>query len=440
VSFVEPVFLAFLALVLPLTFLMPSYRTQNGVLVLASCVFYGWVHPWFLALLAFSTLLDFGCGLAMRGGPQKRWLVLSIVGNLGLLGVFKYLDWMLDMVGQNPIGLLLPVGISFFTFQTMSSTFDVYRGKLKPCESLLDYAAFVSLFPQLVAGPIERARNLLPQLQQRRRFEVERTVDGAGLAVWGAFKKLVIADTVGVYVDAAFAMPDASAPMVWAATLGFAVQILADFSGYTDIARGCARMLGLELMENFRSPYLARSPSDFWRRWHISLSTWFHEYVYIPLGGNKVLIAAFASLALSGLWHGASWHFVVWGAYHGLLLMLWRAVGPKEPGPAWVPVMFGFTLFGWLLFREPDLTSLWGHLQAPSGDWDRWIQATVTATLAVAGGGLMFFGERLRGWARGVTLPDLAVWPARSVVFTLAGMVLWLFGAERGQDFIYFQF
>ena len=435
-TFVQPAFLVLLAVAVVLNALLPNRRLQNLMLLLASAVFYGWVHPWFLGLLAFSTLLDFGCGLAMRGGPKRWALGLSVAGNLGLLGVFKYLDWLLDMVGQNPLGIFLPVGISFFTFQTMSYTFDVYRGKLKPRTDLLDYATFVCLFPQLVAGPVERARNLLPQLEQRRTFCFDRAVDGASLALWGGFKKVVIADTIAPYVDATFAMPDASAPMVWAATLGFAVQILADFSGYTDIARGSARMLGLELMENFRSPYLAANPSEFWRRWHISLSSWFHEYVYIPLGGNKVLIAAFACLVLSGLWHGAAWHFVLWGAYHGVLLMAWRAVKPRWPRAVGVPVMFTFTLVGWFIFREPTMESLWTHLQAPAGAWDQWIAATVTLTLALAGGALMFVGER----ARRIQLPELAAWPVRGVVWTTAGMLLWVFGAEQQQAFIYFQF
>ena len=205
-TFVQPAFLVLLAVAVVLNALLPHRRLQNLMLLVTSAVFYGWVHPWFLGLLAFSTLLDFGCGLAMRGGPKRWALGLSVAGNLGLLGVFKYLDWLLDMVGQNPLGIFLPVGISFFTFQTMSYTFDVYRGKLKPRTDLLDYATFVCLFPQLVAGPVERARNLLPQLEQRRTFCFDRAVDGASLALWGGFKKVVIADTIGQYVDATFAM------------------------------------------------------------------------------------------------------------------------------------------------------------------------------------------------------------------------------------------
>ena len=257
-TFVQFEFLVFFAMVLALYWRFRQRRMQNAILVVSSLMFYGWVHWWFVGLLIFSTLLDYYVGIAMVERPAKKrqLLTISMCGNLGLLAVFKYLDFFIENVGAvltalgfaySPasLGIFLPVGISFFTFQTMSYTFDIYRGKLEPRRDLLDYATFVTMFPQLVAGPVERARNLLPQVEKPRVFDHERFRSGLSLALWGALKKLLVADTVAMYVDKVFAMPEPSAPLIAAATLGFAIQILADFSGYTDIARGTARMMGL---------------------------------------------------------------------------------------------------------------------------------------------------------------------------------------------------
>ena len=444
-------------------------RLRNGLLLLASAVFYGWVHPWYLGLLAFSTLLDFGVGLGMAARPAWRrpLLGLSVVGNLGLLGTFKYLDFFIDNVAQAlealgfqahlpTLRLALPVGISFFTFQTLSYTIDVYRGKLSPRRDLLDYATFVCLFPQLVAGPVERARDLLPQLEAPRGWSWERFGSGLGLALWGATKKLVVADSLALYVDRVFALHHAGPVLTWAATLAFAFQILADFSGYTDIARGSARMLGFELVENFRRPYLAHTPMEFWRRWHISFSSWIHEYVYIPLGGSergrlRTLGARYGALLLSGLWHGAAWNFVLWGFFHASLLTVYKGVisvlpeGLRRWGPGrWlaVPPMFAMTCLGWLIFRQGDLSELlWALRWAPwGGSTAEVVGACVVGTLAVAGGLFLGLGSLVEAhlWPRLRDTPWAL--PARTLAGSLCLLLIVVFARDTAQDFIYFRF
>ena len=457
-SFVSATFLVFLVVVLLVYWLVPGRRQQNAWLLLASLVCYGWVHPWFVGLVAFSTVLDFAVARAMERHPARKKVLLavSIAGNLGLLGVFKYLDFFLDNLAAlgltgGSLGILLPMGISFFTFQTMSYTIDVYRGRITACADFLDYATFVCMSPQLTAGPIERAADLLPQLEKTRRFDAERMRSGLTLTLWGAAKKLVVADTLGLYVDRVFALEAPGGWLVHVGTLAFGVQILADFSGYTDMARGMARMMGLDLRRNFDAPYLAASPSEFWRRWHMSLSSWFHDYVYIPLGGNRngaarTIAATLATLLLSGLWHGASWHFVVWGAYHALLLVGWRAgrllLGSREPPRVLaVPVMFLLTNVGWVIFREPTLDGLVGHFTRNplAGSWDELVVTLVVLSLTCAGG--LFLG--LGGLAaRALRARDGGPWslPVHTLLWSLAVLVIALLGRDGARDFIYFQF
>ncbi|HEY2734879.1 MAG TPA: MBOAT family O-acyltransferase, partial [Polyangiales bacterium] len=275
---------------------------------------------------------------------------------------------------------MLPVGISFYTFQAMSYTIDVYRGELRARRNLLDVAVFISFFPHLVAGPIQRASYLLPQVEGKRRFSVDQAMSGFTLMVWGFFKKLVIADNVGVIANKVFALRDPSFEMLWAGVFAFAIKIYADFSAYTDIARGASRWLGFELTENFDHPYLARTPADFWRRWNISLSTWFRDYVYIPLGGSRAsgwtwVRNVILTFVLSGLWHGASWNYMLWGLYHGVLLVVTRAhqilrrpQSVRGAKSATIVVfltagMFILTLFGWLLFRETELSAIVADLK-----------------------------------------------------------------------------
>jgi len=314
---------------------------RNSFLLLASYYFYGsWSIP-FLSLLIFSTLVDFYLGKAICNSVEpttrKQLITASVIINLSILGFFKYFNFFIDSAVMllpkdsfiaPSLEVILPVGISFYTFQSMSYCIDIYRRNIKAADSLFDFALYVAFFPQLVAGPIERATNMLPQLLRGPQINVNRTLDGLDLCIRGYFKKVVIADNVAPLVNFVFSDVDsASSLSLWIGCYAFAIQIYADFSAYTDIARGTAKLLGFELMENFRSPYRSLNVGEFWRRWHISLSTWFRDYLFTPLGGfqnNKYiqLRSLFLVMALAGLWHGAAWTFVIWGIYHGLLLVL----------------------------------------------------------------------------------------------------------------------
>jgi len=316
---------------------LPSRRAQNFLLLVASYVFYGWWDHRFLALIAISSICDYVVGQALERerAPLRRkcWLLLSLVVNLGVLGFFKYYDFFVSSLGEGlqrldihvhlrTLNVILPVGISFYTFQTMSYTIDIYRRQLRPVRDPIAFFAFVSFFPQLVAGPIERASNLLPQFSAPRQFSTTAARDGIRQMLWGFFKKLVVADNIALFVDQVYANSDQSDGLtLLIGTFLFAIQIYCDFSGYSDIAIGAARLLGFELCRNFAFPYFSRSIGEFWRRWHISLSTWFRDYVYIPLGGSRAkkrrhIVNVVVTFGLSGLWHGANWTFLVWGLLH----------------------------------------------------------------------------------------------------------------------------
>ena len=340
------VFAVFLAAIFTVYWTAPV-RWRNPILLAGSYFFYGWWDWRFLSLLAISTVVDYSIGRRMlrteAKGPRTRLLVLSAFVNLGILGAFKYFNFFIDSLSSltasiglgelNPaLDVVLPVGISFYTFQTLSYTFDVYRRRIEPTRNILDFATYVAYFPQLVAGPIERAQRLLPQIADRARsLPTGDRLQGALLLILqGLFKKVVLADGVAVVANEVFASPNEYS---WAgATLGmlaFGIQIYGDFSGYTDIARGVSRLFGIELVVNFKQPYLSRNITEFWRRWHISLSDWLRDYLYIPLGGNRgglvsTLRNLMLTMLLGGLWHGASWNFVVWGGLHGLFLMTHR--------------------------------------------------------------------------------------------------------------------
>jgi D-alanyl-lipoteichoic acid acyltransferase DltB (MBOAT superfamily) len=336
-------FLGFFPLVFALYWLLHrSIKAQNFLLLVASYFFYGSWDWRFLSLIIFSSCVDFFIGLRLKKtekSSHRKWLLsVSLVANLGILGIFKYYDFfiesfinLLQTVGFQAnittLNIILPVGISFYTFQTLSYTIDVYRRKLEPTSNALNFFVYVAFFPQLVAGPIERAINLLPQFSRKRVFEYERGVDGIRQILWGFFKKVVIADNCAVFVDAIF---DNSGSLgggwLLLGAVLFAFQIYADFSGYSDIAIGTARLLGFDLMQNFAFPYFSRDIAEFWRRWHISLSTWFRDYLYIPLGGSRVGTAKkvrniFAIFLVSGFWHGANWTFIVWGGLHALFYL-----------------------------------------------------------------------------------------------------------------------
>ena len=335
------------ALFLPLVFflywgLRNHLKVQNLFLLIASYVFYGWWDWRMLSLILFTTVTTWGTALMMKGGRRsgtdKLWAAANIVTSLGILCLFKYLNFLRDsfvhllgLFGINPdwptIHILLPVGISFYTFQAISYTIDVYRGNIKPTRDVLAFSVFIAFFPQLVAGPIERATNLLPQFMRKKSFDYETAVTGMRQILWGLGKKVIIADTMSGYVDPLFSNPSyySASSMIWAGLL-FAVQIYADFSGYSDIAIGSARLLNIRLQPNFRYPFFSRNMKEMWQRWHISLMTWFRHYVYFPLGGSRrgkwrTALNTMIVFSLSGLWHGADWTFVIWGTVNGLLLL-----------------------------------------------------------------------------------------------------------------------
>ncbi|MBL3705546.1 MBOAT family protein [Sulfitobacter sp. BDSS02] len=369
-----------------LLYLVLPFRWQNRMLLVASYVFYGAWDWRFLGLIAFSTVVDYLVGLSLaRTSDETRrrhLLTISMVTNLGLLGVFKYFNFFIgsfvalaDGMGMSVsipvLYIVLPVGISFYTFQTMSYTIDVYRRELEPAKNFFDFALFVAFFPQLVAGPIERASNLLPEIMRPRTVTWEGISRGAVLCLIGLIKKVVVADAISPTVDTVYGMENPSGAAVAVGTWLFALQIYCDFSGYTDIARGVAKMMGFGLMRNFAQPYFATNPQEFWRRWHISLSTWLRDYLYISLGGNRqgkrrTQVNLMATMVLGGLWHGAAWNFVLWGGYQGALLVLHRQFFGRRRGSGegerrrllhWggrlllILAYFQVTCYGWLLFR-----------------------------------------------------------------------------------------
>ncbi|MEQ1505433.1 MAG: MBOAT family O-acyltransferase [Myxococcota bacterium] len=472
-SFAQIEFLGFFPIVFALYWALRDRRWQNRLLVVASAVFYGWVHLWFLGLLYGTALVDWTVALAIARRPEHKraLLVVSLGSNLTVLGFFKYFDFFVVNVGDalhalglgvelHVLGLVLPVGISFYTFQTMSYTIDVYRGVLRPRRDLLDYLAYVSYFPQLVAGPIERATRLLPQLERPRTLDAARLRSGLGLALWGGFKKVALADTLAPYVDKSFTVLDPAGPLVWCATIAFIVQLYCDFSGYTDIARGISRLLGIELSENFDRPHLAVSTPDFWRRWHITLSQWFRDYLLAPLLGERTPIspvrfagAVLATFVLIGLWHGARWNYVLFGVWHGLWMCAYGAFARWGPGEArlrdpWIRP--AATVFHWLvvllpgtmLFREVYVDRAVAHLtkipwQATPDEWMvtgslAAITAAVAAPLVVAGWAERWLAPRLAGsrWALPV---ETTVWAA----WVLAIGLMW---RPDRVDFVYFQF
>jgi alginate O-acetyltransferase complex protein AlgI len=394
-------FLVFLPIVFVLYWFIfnRSLKWQNILILIASYVFYGWWSEKFLILLIGSTLLDYFYGFGVGSSNKKKskfFLWLSIINNLGILGIFKYYNFFAEQFQQafevigihtNPVFLhiALPVGLSFYTFHGMSYVFDIYRGVRKPVTNFVDYAVFVSFFPLLVAGPIERANHLLPQVQTKRKFNYAQSVAGCRLILWGLFKKVVIADSLAIIADHIFQdYQHYNAFSLIIAAVAFSFQIYGDFSGYSDIALGTAKLFGFELLSNFRFPYFSRDVAEFWRRWHISLSSWFKDYLYIPLGGSKegrgrAILNTFIIFLVSGFWHGASWNFITWGFIHAcgflpLLLLnrnrrhLSNVVAPSSSLPTIKEVLqilstFAFVTLAWIFFRSETLSSAWGYLK-----------------------------------------------------------------------------
>ncbi|MCP4726509.1 MAG: MBOAT family protein [bacterium] len=384
---------AFFFLAVYSLYLISNHKWQNRLLLVASYLFYGAWDWRFLSLIIVSTILDFICGIKIQDSDKKstrkKFLILSVTGNLTILGVLKYFNFfaenfieLLSLAGLSIntqlIHIILPVGISFYTFQTMSYTIDIYNKKMEPTKKFFDFALFVAFFPQLVAGPIERAKNLLPQILSPRKFNLDYFYEGLYLIFWGLYLKVFIADNLAQIVDPVFASePPYNGVKILISLYAFAFQIFCDFAGYSNIARGLGRLLGFKIMINFNLPYFATNPAEFWHRWHISLSTWLRDYLYIPLGGNrKGTFGTYKNLALTmllgGLWHGAAWPFIAWGAYQGGLLIIHRLLQPfLESLPkiknlilqkiwfiAKVIVFFQFVCVGWLIFRAESISQI----------------------------------------------------------------------------------
>lgn len=472
------VFLLYLPVVFLLYwFVFKKLRWQNAFVVVASYIFYGWWDWKFLLLIALTTLCSYLSGIGMgtvRTKRSKRIILWSnILLNLGILCLFKYYNFfvvnlqaLLQPIGISldsvTLNLILPVGISFYTFQALSYSIDVYRDKIKPTHDIVAFFAFISFFPQLVAGPIERATNLLPQFLQSRRFDYPAAVDGCRLILWGFFKKVVVADNCATYVNQCFGSPDSYGGLnLWIGALLFTFQIYGDFSGYSDIAIGVARLFGINLMRNFRTPYFSRDIAEFWRRWHISLTTWFRDYIYIPLGGSrckksKIVRNTFIIFLVSGFWHGAEWTFIAWGAYHAALFMPLILTGKNrkyldEPGKdRFFPTMsesvmmaltFLLVAVGWVIFRADNLHLALGYIGRMFSDFSfgggippkftllwiasmllaEWIWRRQQHSLAIQGHGLMRYG--------------VCRW---SLYIVIVAVCLFYRGAQS--EFIYFQF
>lgn len=375
-----------------------NWKFQNLLIVVASYFFYGWWDWRFLTLIAVSTLVDYFVGLKLskvkQSSNRKQLLWLSIIVNLGFLGFFKYFNFFLEnfmsafslfgeQIDVSSLRLILPIGISFYTFQSLSYTIDIYRNKIKPTENLLAFSAFVSFFPQLVAGPIERATSLLPQFLESRKFDYCKAVDGMKQILWGLFKKIVIADNCATYANLIFDNSNeySGSTLVLGAVF-FALQIYADFSGYTDIAIGVSRLFGFNLRRNFAFPYFSRDLAEFWRRWHISLSSWFKDYLYVPLGGSRggnwrMIRNVYLVFIISGFWHGANWTFLFWGflnaTFYIPLVLLKKhrknvdVVAEGKMLPSFrellsMLLMFGFTTFSWIFFRAESIQQAFSYV------------------------------------------------------------------------------
>ena len=470
------------AIFLPIVFLLywfvtnKNLKLQNLFIVAASYLFYGWWDWRFLSLILFSTVVDYfvGRGLARYNDQKKRRFLLltSIFVNLGFLGFFKYYNFFVENfvaaftffgfdISAGSLNIVLPVGISFYTFQTLSYTIDIYKKKLEPTKDFIALAAFVSFFPQLVAGPIERATNLLPQFKQQRSFDYTKAVHGLRQILWGLFKKVVIADNCAVHANYIFAnSADMSGSMLVLGALFFTFQIYGDFSGYSDIAIGTARLFGFKLMRNFAFPYFSRDIAEFWRRWHISLSTWFRDYLYIPLGGSRGSTGMqvrniFIIFVVSGFWHGANWTFIVWGALNALYflpLMLanknrrhieivaQNRLLPSLKEISGMFITFCLTVFAWIFFRAENITHAISYISgifSPSLFTVPDLAGMRAEILLI----LIFMVFEWIGREKWFALAQVEKWskPVRYLVYYTIILLLFLFTGEQ-QEFIYFQF
>ncbi len=464
-------------------FLRQSQRLW--MLLIASCIFYMVYRPEYILIILLTIIIDYFAAFQIQkhaGSKRKQWLLASIIANVSILVFFKYSNfaianwnWLNDKINlhlSSPIlNIALPIGLSFHTFQAMSYTIEVYRGKHEAEKHFGVYALYVLFFPQMVAGPIERPQNILPQLKVKHQFNYTEVVEGLKQVLWGFFKKLVIADRLALFVNAVFDHPhDYSGASVWIAIYFFAFQIYCDFSGYSDIALGCARMLGIRLMTNFNAPYLSKSVKEFWSRWHISLSTWFRDYVYIPLGGNKVSNLKWVRnilivFVLSGFWHGANWTFIVWGLLHGLYLIIDHFSPTLSPStslrinsertleasinyPAkffkWF-LTFNLVCFAWIFFRANSISDCWmiiQHASIPDFNIPKLYEVSSKSQFYLSFALIFllmtfeYFHQRKNLFERIQVMPMIPRWSIYIAIF----WIILKFGMFSQQQFIYFVF
>ena len=466
-------------LFLPIVFILywfvfnQNLKVQNLLILFSSYVFFGWWDYRFLSLIFLSTIVDYTIGLNIlkQDSEKKQKLLLwcSVLFNLSLLGFFKYYNFFIDSwidlfnsVGYEiksvwTLNIILPVGISFYTFQTMSYTIDVYRKKLEPTKDFISFASFVSFFPQLLAGPIERASSLIPQILKKREFQYEQGVQGLRLMLWGMFKKVVIADSLAPSVDIIFSNYQAySGGILWLGAIYFGIQIYCDFSGYSDIAIGTSKLFGIELKSNFKFPYFSRNIGEFWRRWHISLSSWFRDYLYIPLGGSKEgkwksIRNIFIIFLVSGFWHGANWTFIFWGLFHSIIFLpsfifntnrtyTSSIIGENTilPTPKEflkVGKTFLLVTIGWVFFRSETIGDSFNYLNQMVFNFDlpsSFRFGLVWVSL------ILFLDYMLRKDEREIFKTSIIL---RYIIYLVLSLMILLWGfAETGKEFIYFQF
>ncbi|MEW6084141.1 MAG: MBOAT family O-acyltransferase [Chloroflexota bacterium] len=465
-SFTSLAFWFFFGVVFALYWFASEKRLQNAILVIASYLFYGWVEPWLAAMLGISTLVDFFLAQRMSQTKSQVRLLMSfsLLLNLGVLAFFKYYNFFSDDLARiaNIFGvendffftrIALPAGLSFYTLKKLGYMIDVSRGTLQPTHSLLDFALYVSFFPQIVAGPIDRPQKLMPQIEAARTWKAEYLYSAWQLIVMGLFKKLVIANSVGSITERIFHLEEPTVLLAVTGALGFTLQILADFSAYTDLSRGIAYLLGFDTSENFKSPYLSLTPTDFWNRWHITLSFWLRDYVFFPLRRllarqtrlpNWLVLAIppLATMLLSGIWHGAGLTFLLWGAMYGVLIVVYQTLGM---GGNWKPsnlaktifarlVMFGFIVFGWLLFAAPSLDWVVNIFSNPFfGSREQQGVALIGLSITAVYSIPMIAKMVLDRYSREDSI-------FRSLYYAVATATIFVYVNSSTPDFIYFQF
>lgn len=453
-----------------------DHKKQNLLLLIGSYIFYGAWDWRFLSLIFFSTFVDYLCGLRIHNESDERkrkfFLGLSLFTNLSLLGFFKYFNFFIDSfvslfalfgveIQSTYLNIILPVGISFYTFQTMSYTIDIYRRKMEPAKDFSDFALFVAFFPQLVAGPIERASHLLPQILKPRKVTLELFYQGAFLVYWGIFLKVFIADNLATIVDPVFAGKPGSenGVIVLIAIYAFAFQIYCDFAGYSYVARGLCKCMGFDIMVNFNVPYFAKNPQDFWKRWHISLSSWLRDYLYISLGGNKngqwkTYRNLTLTMLIGGLWHGAAWTFIVWGAYQGGLLVVHRFFQPYFSKldiissvltrRGWeavkILIFFQFVCLGWLIFRADSMSTVSNMLTAIFSNFTFVEDVSFNLQYLVFFSGILIIVQWFQYHKDDLLIVYKAPQWVKVIFYSITLLLIIVFGVTNGSEFIYFQF